>query len=367
MITPVTLRALGVTGEGRNPGPARDAGAGRGPGPGARACGAGQPRGGHGGGHGGGLLGRPGTGDGSSVGAARATAPRSARAPGVGSSAAPATGVGASAGVEAPRPGRARARGWGPRPAPDLDRGGDLRRGGAGGRGNAFAVPAASSAAPAARPRFRRRFRGDLPVQGHGFSSYRLRTLSRIGGPGAREYGGGARPGLHGKPLSVRVQPARARPRMEEQQGWGRRKVGTSETSGCGKGSSGSTAEACQARLRRAAFLLCGDWHQAQDLTQTTLMKLYAAWGPGPPGRQRGRLRAHHPHPHLHRPAAQGRLARGVGGRDTRGPRPGHGHTGVAVADEGGADDAGHRGTGPSWYCGTGRTGPSRRPPTPSR
>ena len=38
-------------------------------------------------------------------------------------------------------------------------------------------------------------------------------------------------------------------------------------------------AEACQAQLRRGAFLLCGDWHQAQDLTQTTLMKLYAAWG----------------------------------------------------------------------------------------
>ncbi|WP_181785961.1 SigE family RNA polymerase sigma factor [Streptomyces phytophilus] len=38
-------------------------------------------------------------------------------------------------------------------------------------------------------------------------------------------------------------------------------------------------AEARQAGLRRSAYLLCGDWHQAQDLTQTTLMKLYAAWG----------------------------------------------------------------------------------------
>jgi RNA polymerase sigma-70 factor (sigma-E family) len=37
--------------------------------------------------------------------------------------------------------------------------------------------------------------------------------------------------------------------------------------------------EARQAQLRRSAYLLCGDWHQAQDLTQTTLMKLYAAWG----------------------------------------------------------------------------------------
>ncbi|WP_200303954.1 SigE family RNA polymerase sigma factor [Streptomyces adelaidensis] len=38
-------------------------------------------------------------------------------------------------------------------------------------------------------------------------------------------------------------------------------------------------AEARQAQLRRSAYLLCGDWYQAQDLTQTVLMKLYAAWG----------------------------------------------------------------------------------------
>ncbi|WP_370344513.1 SigE family RNA polymerase sigma factor [Catenulispora sp. MAP5-51] len=31
-------------------------------------------------------------------------------------------------------------------------------------------------------------------------------------------------------------------------------------------------------RLRDTAFLLCGDWHTAQDLTQTTLAKLYTAW-----------------------------------------------------------------------------------------
>ncbi|KPI19716.1 RNA polymerase, sigma-24 subunit, RpoE, ECF subfamily [Actinobacteria bacterium OK074] len=38
-------------------------------------------------------------------------------------------------------------------------------------------------------------------------------------------------------------------------------------------------AMARQSQLRRSAYLLCGDWHQAQDLTQTALMKLYAAWG----------------------------------------------------------------------------------------
>ena len=37
-------------------------------------------------------------------------------------------------------------------------------------------------------------------------------------------------------------------------------------------------AEASSARLRRAAFLLCGDWHTAEDLTQTTLAKVFAAW-----------------------------------------------------------------------------------------
>jgi RNA polymerase sigma-70 factor (sigma-E family) len=32
-------------------------------------------------------------------------------------------------------------------------------------------------------------------------------------------------------------------------------------------------------RLRRTAYLLCGDWHLAQDLTQTTLARMYASWG----------------------------------------------------------------------------------------
>ncbi|HWL36863.1 MAG TPA: SigE family RNA polymerase sigma factor [Frankiaceae bacterium] len=32
------------------------------------------------------------------------------------------------------------------------------------------------------------------------------------------------------------------------------------------------------AAVRRTAFLLCGDWAQAEDLTQTAFAKLYAAW-----------------------------------------------------------------------------------------
>ena len=31
--------------------------------------------------------------------------------------------------------------------------------------------------------------------------------------------------------------------------------------------------------LRRTAYLMCRDWHLAQDLTQTALAKLYTAWG----------------------------------------------------------------------------------------
>lgn len=30
--------------------------------------------------------------------------------------------------------------------------------------------------------------------------------------------------------------------------------------------------------LRQAAYLLCGDWHEAEDLTQTALTKVYLAW-----------------------------------------------------------------------------------------
>lgn len=33
-----------------------------------------------------------------------------------------------------------------------------------------------------------------------------------------------------------------------------------------------------QTRLRRAAYAICGDWHRAEDLLQTALVKLYVAW-----------------------------------------------------------------------------------------
>jgi DNA-directed RNA polymerase specialized sigma24 family protein len=36
--------------------------------------------------------------------------------------------------------------------------------------------------------------------------------------------------------------------------------------------------ESASTRLRRSAFLMCRDWHLAQDLTQQTFTKMYAAW-----------------------------------------------------------------------------------------
>ncbi len=33
-----------------------------------------------------------------------------------------------------------------------------------------------------------------------------------------------------------------------------------------------------QTHLRRIAYAICGDWHRADDLLQTSLVKLYAAW-----------------------------------------------------------------------------------------
>ncbi|TDV50661.1 RNA polymerase sigma factor [Actinophytocola oryzae] len=32
------------------------------------------------------------------------------------------------------------------------------------------------------------------------------------------------------------------------------------------------------ARLRRSAYLYCGDWHLAEDLMQTALIKIYRSW-----------------------------------------------------------------------------------------
>jgi RNA polymerase sigma-70 factor (sigma-E family) len=36
--------------------------------------------------------------------------------------------------------------------------------------------------------------------------------------------------------------------------------------------------DARRAHLRRIAYAICGDWHRADDLVQTALVKLYLAW-----------------------------------------------------------------------------------------
>ena len=33
-----------------------------------------------------------------------------------------------------------------------------------------------------------------------------------------------------------------------------------------------------QLRLRRVAYLMCGDWHRAEDIVQTALTKVYVGW-----------------------------------------------------------------------------------------
>ena len=45
-----------------------------------------------------------------------------------------------------------------------------------------------------------------------------------------------------------------------------------------GEGDFTAYAEARLMRLRQRAYLLCHDWHLAQDLTQITLARLYASW-----------------------------------------------------------------------------------------
>ena len=37
-------------------------------------------------------------------------------------------------------------------------------------------------------------------------------------------------------------------------------------------------AEAASPRLRRTAYLLCGDWHLAEDLVQSALARVFVAW-----------------------------------------------------------------------------------------
>ncbi|HZB50679.1 MAG TPA: SigE family RNA polymerase sigma factor [Mycobacteriales bacterium] len=61
--------------------------------------------------------------------------------------------------------------------------------------------------------------------------------------------------------------------------------------------------------LRRTAYLLCGDWHEAEDLTQAAFVRLYLAWG---------RVRADGAHAYARRVL----LNEFLGGRRRRRERP---------------------------------------------
>ena len=37
-------------------------------------------------------------------------------------------------------------------------------------------------------------------------------------------------------------------------------------------------AEACRSGLRRTAYLMCGDWERAADITQEAMVRVYVAW-----------------------------------------------------------------------------------------
>src|SRR6476469_7621844 len=70
--------------------------------------------------------------------------------------------------------------------------------------------------------------------------------------------------------------------------------------------------------LRRTAYLIVRDWHTAEDLTQQSMVKLYAAWP---------RVRSETVDASARRPGRPGPgpgrgWARAVGPRRGRGPRP---------------------------------------------
>ena len=56
------------------------------------------------------------------------------------------------------------------------------------------------------------------------------------------------------------------------------RVVGVTDGRRPGNGTSRRTWTGAAVRLRTTAYLLCGDWHAAEDLAQATLTKLYLAW-----------------------------------------------------------------------------------------
>ena len=56
-------------------------------------------------------------------------------------------------------------------------------------------------------------------------------------------------------------------------------KRGTSSARTAAQAEFGEFASAQAGQLFRIAYLMCGNWHEAEDLVQTTLAKLFVAWG----------------------------------------------------------------------------------------
>jgi RNA polymerase sigma-70 factor (sigma-E family) len=73
--------------------------------------------------------------------------------------------------------------------------------------------------------------------------------------------------------------PSKATPgRRRESAGFGC-EANLTKHSAAAEAEFGEFASAQAGQLFRIAYLICGDWHEAEDLVQTTLTKLFVAWG----------------------------------------------------------------------------------------
>lgn len=114
--------------------------------------------------------------------------------------------------------------------------------------------------------------------------------------------------------------------------------------------------------LRRTAFLMCGDWHRAEDVLQTALIKLYRSWS---------RIRDTTAEAYARQVVVRTLIdeSRRFRWRRERTTDTVPETVAPAVEVEDGLDvrraleQSCHRGSEPSWCCATGTTSRSRRPP----
>jgi len=76
------------------------------------------------------------------------------------------------------------------------------------------------------------------------------------------------------RPTPARESPPEPRPGLIARLGTARRREQTARQE-----EFTAFVEAAAPKLRRTAYLMCRDWHLAQDLTQITFAKMYATWG----------------------------------------------------------------------------------------